>query len=182
MMKLLKNGINSLMKILETPRLYLRSLQVSDLNSMAQMYSNIEVMRYIGAGKTFTKEQCEKSIAGWNEYETKHGFANWAIVLKDGDKFIGKCGFSYLPDNSDIEISYMLDEPHWEKGFASEISMAALDYGFDKLNLKRIVAMAYPENSVSIKIIEKMGMKLEKVAEYWGIKFLMYSIEKPEKY
>ena len=169
------------MIILETPRLCLRSMQASDLDAMAKMYSNNKVMRYIGAGKTFTKEQCGKSIAGWNEYESKHGFTNWAIVLKEGDIFIGKCGFSFLPDNSDIEISYMLDEPHWGKGFATEISQASLEYGFDKLNLKRIVAMVYPENIISIRVIEKLRMKYEKEAEYWGIKFLMYSIEKPEK-
>lgn len=164
------------MKILETPRLYLRPMQPEDLDSLANIYLNIEVMRYIGAGKTFTKEQSEASISSWNQYEAKHGFANWGIVLKDGDVFIGKCGFNFLPDNSEIEISYLLDEPYWGKGYGSEISLAALEHGFNKLGFKRIVAMVYPQNAVSIKIIERMGMKFEKEVEYWGIKFLMYSI------
>jgi ribosomal-protein-alanine N-acetyltransferase len=142
------------------------------------MYSNQEVMRFIGQGKTFTRAQCEKSIANWISYQLKHGFANWAVVLKDIDKFVGKCGFSWLPDNSEIEISYMLDEPYWGKGYASEISKTTLDYGFDSLNMKKIVAMVYPQNRPSIRVIEKMGMKYEKESEYWNRKFLMYSINK----
>jgi len=164
--------------ILETERLYLRPFETKDLNILAPMYSNINVMRFIGTGKTLTRSQTEKSIASWNEYEAKHGFTNWAVIRKEDDAFMGKCGLSRLPDNSDIEISYILDEPYWGMGYATEISKAVLEYGLNSLNLKRIVAMAYPQNRPSIKVIEKIGMKYEKEAEYWEIKFLFYSIEK----
>lgn len=165
------------MKIFETERLYLRPLKSGDLDALDKMYSNIEVMRFIGAGKTLTREQTKKSIAVWNEYETKHGFSNWAVVIREDDVFIGKCGLSWLPDNSDIEISYILDKPYWGKGYATEISKATLEYAFGMLALKRIKALAYPENAASIRVIDKLGMKYEKEAGYWGIKLLMYSIE-----
>jgi RimJ/RimL family protein N-acetyltransferase len=164
--------------ILETERLYLRPFETKDLDMLVPMYSNINVMRFIGTGKTLARTQAEKSIAMWNEYEKKNGFSNWAIIRKEDNAFIGKCGLSRLPDESDIEISYILDEPYWGMGYATEISKAVLEYGFNRLNFKRIVAMAYPQNSPSIKVIEKIGMKYEKEAEYWGIKFLFYSIEK----
>lgn len=163
--------------ILETERLYLRPFETKDLVILVPMYSNINVMRFIGAGKTLTRSQTEKSIEMWNEYEAKHGFTNWAVIRKEDDTVLGKCGLSWIPDNSDIEISYILDEPYWGMGYATEISKAVLDYALESLNLKRIVAMAYPQNSPSIKVIEKIGMKYEKEAEYWGIKFLFYSIE-----
>ncbi len=164
--------------ILQTERLYLRPLEAKDLDVLIPMYSNINVMRFIGAGKTLTRAQTEKSVAKWSEYEAEHGFSNWAVIRKEDEAFLGKCGLSGLPDNSDIEISYILDEPYWGMGYATEISKAVLDYGFNQLNLKRIAALVYPQNSPSIKVIEKIGMKYQKEAEYWGIKFLFYSIEK----
>lgn len=164
--------------ILETERLYLRPLEEKDLEVLAPMYSNINVMRFIGSGKTLTRAQTEKSVANWNEYQTKHGFSNWAVIRKEDDTFLGKCGLSWLPDNSDVEISYIFDEPYWGMGYATEISKAVLDYGLNKLGLHQIIALVYPQNSPSIKVIEKIGMKYEREAEYWGIKFLYYTIKK----
>lgn len=166
------------MKILETPRLYLRKFEENDLNALASMYSNIDVMRFIGTGITFTRVQAQKTIERWNEYEAENGFSNWAVIRKEDSAFIGKCGLSWLPDKSEVEISYILDEPYWGMGYASEISKAVLDFGFNRFNLKKIAALVYPQNAPSIRVIEKMGMKYEKEAEYWGIKFLFYSMEK----
>ena len=164
------------MKILETERLFLRSQLPEDADVIAKMFGDEEVMRFIGAGKTYLRSAAEQSIQKWNDYERTHGFTSWAVIRKEDNAFIGKCGFNYLPDNSDIELSYMLDEPYWGNGYASEISKAVLEYGMNKLNLKRVVALVYPQNSPSIRVIEKNGMKYEKEYEYMGIKMLMYSI------
>ncbi len=102
-------------KILETPRLYLRKLIPEDLDSVANMFADALVMRYVGTGIVLSRETAEKSITKWNQYEEKFGFANWAVVRKEDDTLIGECGFNWLPDNSDIEISYMFDKPFWVK-------------------------------------------------------------------
>ncbi len=164
------------MKILETERLLLRNQQPEDVDVIAKMFGDEEVMRFIGDGKTFPRSAAEQSITKWNDYERQHGFTSWAVIRRDDNSLIGKCGFNYLPDNSDIELSYMLDEPYWGSGYASEIAKATLEYGLNKLNMKRVVAIVYPQNSPSIRVIEKTGMKYEKEYEYYGIKMLMYSI------
>lgn len=164
--------------ILETNRLYLRALETKDLEVLSGMYSNPEVMRFIGTGVTFTKSQSEKSIRMWNEYEKEHGYSNWAVIRKEDGVLLGKCGLSGLPDKSGIEVSYILDEQYWGKGYATEISAAVLELGFSKFALKKIVALVYPQNSPSIKVLEKIGMKYEIEAEYWGIKFLVYARER----
>lgn len=163
------------MKILETERLLLRNQHPEDIEVLAKMFADEEVMRFIGDGKTYPRSAAEQSITKWNDYERKHGFTSWAIVRKDDNAFIGKCGFNYLPDNSDIELAYMLDEPYWGNGYASEIAKATLDYGINKLNLKRVVALVYPQNSPSIRVIEKTGMKYEKEYVYSERKLLMYA-------
>jgi [ribosomal protein S5]-alanine N-acetyltransferase len=164
------------MKILETERLLLRNQQPEDADVLAKMFGDEEVMRFIGNGKTYPRSAAEQSIAKWNEYERTHGFTSWAVIRKEDNAFIGKCGFNYLPDNSDVELSYMLDEPYWGSGYASEIAKATLEYGLNKLNLKRVIAIVYPQNSPSIRVIEKTGMKYEKECEYFGVKLLMYGI------
>ena len=164
------------MKILETERLLLRNQHPEDADAIGKMFSDAEVMRFIGAGKTFPRSIAEQSITKWNDYEREHGFTSWAIIRKEDNAFIGKCGFNYLPDNSDIELSYMLDEPYWGSGYATEIAKATLEYGLNKLGLKRVVAIVYPQNSPSIRVIEKSGMKYEKEYDYVGIKMLMYAV------
>jgi len=165
------------MIILETTRLYLRNFINEDKEIIAEMYSDIDTMRFIGTGITFTPEQSMKSTDKWNEYEIKHGFSNWAVVQKKDDKFIGKCGLNWLPGNSDIEISYILDKPYWGKGYATEIAGETLKYGFEKLGLKRITALVYPQNESSISVLNKIGMKYEKEIEFWNITFQFYSAE-----
>lgn len=165
--------------ILSTERLYLRPLESNDLDRLAEIYSNSDVMRFIGTGVTFSRSQTEKSIENWKAYDAKFGFANWAVIRKQDDILLGKCGLSWLHDNSDVEISYLFDEPYWGMGYATEISKAVLTHGFENCGLDRIVAMAYPQNSPSIKVIEKIGMGFEKEVESWGIKFLLFSKTKP---
>lgn len=154
----------------------LRNQLPEDADVIAKMFGDEEVMRFIGDGKTFPRSVAEQSITKWNDYEREHGFTSWAIVRLEDNALIGKCGFNYLPDNSDIELSYMLDEPYWGNGYASEIAKSTLEYGLNKLNMKRVVALVYPQNSPSIRVIEKTGMNYEKEYEYMGIKMLMYSI------
>ncbi|KXK55420.1 MAG: anhydro-N-acetylmuramic acid kinase, partial [Chlorobi bacterium OLB5] len=108
------------MKILETGRLILRNQMPEDTETIVKMFSDPEVMRFIADGKTIPRNIAEQSINRWNEYERKHGFTSWAVVRKDDNAFIGKCGFNFLPDNSEIELSYMLDEPYWGNGYATE--------------------------------------------------------------
>lgn len=165
--------------ILETERLYLRVFESKDLDVLAGIYSSTEVMRFIGTGVTFTRTQTENSIKSWIAYETKHGFSNWALIRKQDNILIGKCGLSWLPDNSDVEVSYILGEPCWGMGYATEIAKAVIKYGFDNCKLNRITALVYPQNIPSIHVLEKAGMRFEKEAEYWDNKLLLFSITKP---
>ncbi len=164
--------------ILETERLCLRKFVPEDIEWHVKMYSDPNVMRFLGRGITLTRDQTAKSLDWKISFYEKNGFGEGVVLLKDTGEPIGHCGFGYLPDRSDIEIAYAFIESSWGKGYATEISKAVLDYGFDKLDMKRIVAMVYPQNSPSIHVIEKMGMVYEKEVEFWGIKLLLYSKEK----
>lgn len=167
-------------KILETGRLILRKFRPEDEDAMARMYSDIDVMRYIGTGVTIGKEQVKKSVNHWIEYEKKFGFSNWVVTEKDNDIMIGKCGFNWIPDNSDIEISYLFDKRYWGKGYATEVAGAVLKHGFETIGLNRVVGFVYPQNKQSIKVLKKIGLVYEKDVVFWGITFHLFSLIKPE--
>jgi ribosomal-protein-alanine N-acetyltransferase len=171
------------MKIIETERLYLREFTETDLERLYEIYSDAKVMKYIGKGEALSEEQTRKIINAWTKkYYKQYGFGIWALINKENDTLIGHCGFNWLQDNSDIEIAYLLSKEYWGKGMATEISKATLQYGFDSLNLKRIIALSYPENYSSIRVIEKLGMKPQGLKTLFGVKFLFFVSENNNKH
>lgn len=169
-------------KILETDRIILRGLEENDIDRLAEIYSDIEVMCYIGKGVILTYEQAKRSIENWNKYYEQFGFGNWAAIEKESGRFIGLCGLSWLEDKSDVEVSYLFEKEAWGRGYATETAKAIIDYGFNSAGLKRLVALVYPQNTPSIHVIEKLGMKYECDRIFFGDKLLrVYSIEKNQK-
>lgn len=167
------------MKIIETERLYLREYEDNDFDKLAEIYSDEETMKYIGKGGAIILNEKDKQKIKdhWLKCYSEWGFGIWSLIEKGSNSYIGNCGFNKLKNSDEIEIAYLLAKEYWGKGYATEISKAALEYGINKLNLKRIVAMAYPENTASINVIKKLGMKSDGEKEYRGNKFLFFSIE-----
>ncbi len=167
------------MNILETERLYLREYEDGDFDKLAEIYLDEDVMRYIGKGGAVTLNQKDKEIIlkHLSKSYKEWGFGIWSLIEKESNSFIGNCGFNKLKNSDEIEIAYLLAKNYWGKGYATEISKAALEYGINKLNLKRVVALAYPENAASINVIKKLGMKSEGEIDYLEKRFLCFSIE-----
>jgi len=81
------------------------------------------------------------------------------LHLKSNHEFIGWCGLKYIKEANEIDLGYRFKENYWGKGYGYESAKATIDYGFNNLKLKRIVATVLPENIASWKIMEKCGMK-----------------------
>jgi [ribosomal protein S5]-alanine N-acetyltransferase len=168
-------------KIIETGRIILRELEDNDADRLAEIYSDMEVMRYVGRGIVLTQEQAVKSIEQWKKYYRELGFGNWAVIEKASGNFIGLCGLSWLEDKSDVEVSYLFAKEAWGKGYATETAGAVITFGFNTVKLKRIAALVYPQNTPSIHVIEKLGMKYECDRIFFGDKLLrVYSLQKNE--
>ena len=155
------------MKILiETERLLLREITLADKEEMFQLHSNPDVQKYTGEPPVESIEEMEQAIqTRISDYE-KYGYGRWATFLKDGMQFVGWAGLAYLPEFDEIDLGYRFLPKYWGKGFATEVSHAILTYGFDKLQLKRIIAIAMKENKASIRVMEKVGMEFDKFAPY----------------
>lgn len=152
--------------LIETERLLFREINFDDKQEMFQLHSNAEVQKYTGEALIQSMEEMEQAIQTRIENYKKYGYGRWATFLKDGVQFIGWAGLDYLPEFDEIDLGYRFLPNYWGMGYATEASHAILTYGFDTLELNRIIALAMKENKASIKVMEKVGMKFDKFAPY----------------
>ncbi len=169
--------------ILKTKRLILREFVPEDLNEYAKLDSDPEVMKYISNGKTRTFQEIKGDLERIIKYNSENeGFGLWAAIEKDSNKFIGWFCLKHLDKTAEIEVGYRLIREFWGKGFASEGAKAIVIYGFNKLGLKRIVAVADQGNKASIRVLEKAGLKFEKLAHYFNSEVAYFSLEHKRKH
>ncbi|MDY7004547.1 MAG: GNAT family N-acetyltransferase [Cyanobacteriota bacterium] len=132
-------------------------------------------MRYVGKG-TLTRAETEAKILSIIESWNQNNFGMWAVVNKIDNKMIGRCGLCFLDNTPEIELGYLLNPAYWYQGLATEASKASLKYGFEELKLEKIVAVAQPENIPSRRVMEKVGMKYKKEANYYQSSVVYYTI------
>ena len=160
----LKNETMSNSKlIIETERLLIRPFKVEDIEPCYIMNLDPEVSRYTGDGGVVSKEEIERRIVDnvFGDYE-KHGFGRLAVELKGEHKFIGFTGLKYLEDMDEVDLGYRFMKEYWGKGIATESGQACVDLGFNTLGLKKMIAMVLPENTGSIRVLEKLHFEYEK--------------------
>jgi RimJ/RimL family protein N-acetyltransferase len=153
----------------ETARLLLRPFTTADFDDLYSLYSDPEVMRYIGAGVR-TREETEQGMVRTADHWSRIGLGMWAVFEKDTGRFVGRCGLQPLAETPEIEVGYALHREFWGRGYATEGALAALRFGFETAGLNRIVAIARPENTGSRHVMEKAGMTYERtVPSPYGI-------------
>jgi RimJ/RimL family protein N-acetyltransferase len=162
---------------METARLQLRQFTLDDFDDLFRLYSDAEVMKYLSLR---TREQTQASLHKHIQHWQQHNFGMWAVIHKDSSKLIGRCGLGFLENTPEVELGYVFDKSYWNMGLGTEASQATLQYGFRELKLERIVAIAKPENIASVRVIQKVGMKYQKNAHYYGHDVVYYAISRSE--
>ncbi|RDW16490.1 N-acetyltransferase [Oceanobacillus arenosus] len=173
--------------IIETNRLILRKIKVSDVNNVFQYLSDKEVMKYYGLAPFETVEDVLSEIAWYQTILDNSTGIRWGITLKGKDEVIGSCGFlNMVSEHYRTEIGYELNRSYWGKGIANEALQAVVSYGFKYFNLQRIEALIEPPNISSRKLVEKQGFIREGLLrnyEFAGGKFddiYMYALLKQD--
>lgn len=149
-----------LLYMIKTDRLILRPWNEGDLKPFAELNADPRVREYFY--KILTCEESDNSAKAFNEHIEKFGFGFWAASLLETNEFIGFIGLQNVafeaPFTPAVEIGWRLAHHHWGKGYATEGAKAALDYGFNQLNLPEIVAFTPLQNTRSRHVMEKIGM------------------------
>jgi ribosomal-protein-alanine N-acetyltransferase len=165
-------------QILETARLKLREIELTDFDFIADLLGNSEVMRYWP--KWFSREEAQQWIAKQRDRYDKDGFGYWLAIEKKTEKPVGQAGLmKFKIDGSrEIGLGYIIHRPFWQKGFATEAASACIQYAFQKLDEPRVIALIRPENESSKNVAQKLLMMPEGITDYAGFKHLIFAIEK----
>lgn len=160
---------------LETPRMVLRPFELADAEVAHAWFGDPEVMRFISSGPDRSVEQTRARIDGYLEHQRHHGFSKWIIVEKQSGRAVGDVGFMYVKNTVEIELGYRLAQCFWGYGIATEVAETCLEYGFDTLGLREIIAFADPRNRASVRVMEKIGLKYSRSDRIYGMDCVVYS-------
>jgi RimJ/RimL family protein N-acetyltransferase len=152
------------MTILETDRLVLRELSVEDAAFILELVNEPSFLRFIGDKGVKTLEDARDYILNGPVASYKRfGFGLYLAELKSGGAPIGMCGLLKRDSLDDVDIGFAFLPAFWGKGYAFESASAVMDLGKSGFGLDRIVAITSPDNHSSIRVLEKLGMKLERM-------------------
>lgn len=164
------------MQILETPRLILRYFTIRDAQALLTILADPLVMKFSIIG-VHSQKQIRQFIEQRLLSYIQPGFGLYALIYKQNQQLIGYCGFFVQQVNEikEVEIGYRLAVQYWGQGLATEATKAVLDYGQKKFKFQRFVCLIEPANIRSIRVAQKLNMKLEKEIVYHGKNVEMYS-------
>jgi RimJ/RimL family protein N-acetyltransferase len=149
-------------RILVTARLTLREMTEADLDDMAALLGDEDVMRYYPRPKT--RDEAHEWIArNRQRYET-NGFGLWIMNRSDTGEFVGDCGLTYqrIDGVDELEVGYHVRTAMQGSGYATEAAAAARDFARDVLGASRLIAIINPQNLPSQRVAAKIGLEVEK--------------------
>ena len=164
---------------LTTSRLHLRPFMAADLDAIHAVYSDPEVMRYVGHGAHRTRADTTAALRSYADALAARGYAFVAVVERSTGAVIGDAGLHPLGGRGpDIELGYTLARAVWGRGYATELGRALLEHAFTVLDAPRVVAQVEPENTGSRHVLEKLGMTERGRRTAYGRPHLLYAVER----
>ncbi len=161
-----------------TDRLRARKMTPGDLDDLASLNQNPEVMVTLGGQKS--REQTLESLAALIKHFDEHGFSYWIIEDKETGVLMGRAGLRrvHIDGADEVELGYAFLPEYWGKGYATEIGKELVRIAFEEVGLSNIVCFALPENKASQRVMEKIGFLFEKECEYKELPHVFYRLTK----
>ena len=152
------------MTVLETERLILRHFNLDDAPFVLTLLNEPSFLQYIGDKKVRTLDDARQYITnGPRASYERHGFGLYRVELADSNTPIGMCGLLKRDELPDPDIGFAFLPDYWNKGFAFEAATAVLTHAREQLKLHRVLAIVNPDNDASIKLLEKLGLRFERM-------------------
>jgi len=152
------------LKVIETERLVLRRLNADDAEFIVKLLNQPSFLRFIGDKEVRNNVDAVRYIqTGPVASYERFGFGLYLVELRETKVPIGMCGLLKRDSLPDIDIGFAFLPDYWSRGYAFESAAAVLSYGRKVLGLERIVAITSLDNDASIKLLEKLGLKFERL-------------------
>ncbi len=145
---------------LQTERLLLRSWRVDDLDDLASMNADPEVMQYFPA--CLDRDESAGLMTRNADHIGRHGFAWWALEVPGAATFAGAVALLMPRFEAHFtpcfEIGWRLPRAFWGRGYATEAAAAVVDFAFDRIELDDVVAFTASANERSRNVMTRLGM------------------------
>ena len=148
---------------LETERLILRPLEISDAEAMFAMDNNPNVHKYLWQQPTQELNETIKIIKMVQKQYEENKIGRFATIIKETSEFIGWTGIKFVNNHVEngntnfYDYGYRLNEKFWNKGFATEASIAWLEHGFNQMKIQEMNAYTHAKNGASNHVLQKVG-------------------------
>lgn len=159
----------------ETKRCFINTFQKSDYVDVKKLYLNQEVRKYLGG---IRKEYSIEVVLDEMLYSSDDSFY-WVVREKHTDNFIGLVSIDPHHEGAYSEISYQFLPYWWGKGYATEAVQLIINFALNELNLSKVVAETQTANASSCRLLERLGMELERTITRFGAEQAIYSIKSP---
>ena len=152
------------MSVIETERLNLREMSEADAGFVLEVLNDPGFKRYVGDRGVRTIEEAARYIdERLAQSYRQHGFGLWLVEAKDEGVPAGMCGLLKRGEPvPGVEVGYAFLPPFRGKGYAYEAAAAVAGYAREVLGLSRLYAIVNPDNAVSVRVLEKLGMRFER--------------------
>ena len=176
--------------MIETERLRLRDWTEADIEPFILHTNTPAVMRWLGGVKDAqeSRDIVRSRIMRWQK---ERGFTFWVVERKEDSELLGFCGLKLadgenVPFAGEFEVGWRLREDAWGKGYAKEAAIASLDFAFERLGARRVLAITFPGNKPSWGLMERLGMKIQPDLSYDDSRFpdlnptIVYAIDRQD--
>lgn len=168
------------MVVCETARLTLRWFEPDDLDALAAIHNDPEVVRYVGGAERWAGGRAADRLAEYIAEYGRFGFSKWAVIVRATGALAGRCGpvVDTIDGREEIELGCALGRAYWGAGYATEVMTAALEHCFSVLGRSRVVSLVDPANVASQRLAPRLGMRHERDVEWRGRRMRLYVAER----
>jgi ribosomal-protein-alanine N-acetyltransferase len=164
---------------IETERLLLRPMEITDVDAMLGIFTDPLVIASFGI-PPFERHQMKQWVERNLSHQNEFGYGLFTVILKYSNLLIGDCGLEHTDIDGEVvtELGYDFLSDYWHKGLATEAASAVRDYAFIELKLARLVSLVRIGNDASKRVAERVGMTLASELTRYGNRYWKYGIER----
>jgi RimJ/RimL family protein N-acetyltransferase len=163
---------------LETARLLLEKPRRDDLAELVEVIGDPRVPEEQFPARFRTPELTESLLVRAIEHWDERGFGPW---LADDDTLVGRVGLmsSTYEGRDCVEAKWFIGPDHWRRGYAVEAAKAAIDAGFEQLELDEILAWTMTTNLGSQAVMRRLGFSELGPLDRAGLPHVAYRVTRP---
>jgi RimJ/RimL family protein N-acetyltransferase len=163
---------------LQTKRLELRGWTAADIGPYTEMAAHPDMSRYTGspASQGAVWRMFAFQIGHW----ALNGFGMWLAHDRVTGEFVGRAGLYEEYGWPGLEVAWTIRRNRWGEGLATEGGAAALEFAFDVVGRDRVISIIHPENAASVRVAEKLGLRLAEFQQRHGEPRNIYAISRAE--